>query len=300
MSHFPRGSAAAVAVALLSVAGPALADVKEDCVKAYEASQEQRSAGKLRAARESLVTCSQSACSAFIKKDCTKWLSEVESSIPTVVFGAKAGNKDLSDVTVSLGDQVLAQSLDGKAIPMDPGTHTFVFESDKHGTKEVKFVVKEGKKAQNIEAVFEAAGAEGGAAAGGDDGGDATADSGGAKVSTEDLKGSNTVAFVLLGVGAVGLGGFAYFGVTGKRDEDALACAEFKTCTDDDLDPIKQKYLLADISLGVGLVSLGVGTYLLLSSGGKKEASPAQEARRWRFDVAPGRGGGYATFGGAF
>ncbi len=157
----------AVALAAVSLPRPAFADTKADCAKAYEASQEQRSGGKLRAARESLVTCSQTACPAFIKKDCAKWLSEVEGAIPTVVFSAKAGSEDLSDVKVSLGDQTLAESLDGKAIPMDPGTHTFVFDSAKHGSKELKFVVKEGKKAQNIEIVFEV-----GKAAGGDGAGD--------------------------------------------------------------------------------------------------------------------------------
>lgn len=287
----------AFALAAVSLARPAVADTKADCAKAYEASQEQRSGGKLRAARESLVTCSQSACPAFIKKDCAKWLSEVEGAIPTVVFSAKAGSEDLSDVKVSLGDQTLAESLDGKAIPMDPGTHTFVFESAKHGSKELKFVVKEGKKAQNIEIVFEV----GKKAAGGDgDAGEPSGDSGAAKITTEDVKGSKTFAYVLMGVGVVGIGGFAYFGSSGKSDENALECAEFKTCTDDDLDPIKKKYLYADISLGVGLVALGVGTYLMLAPSGKSEVPAAGRSKRFRVDVAPQPGGGYASVSGLF
>ena len=68
------GSAVAALLALVAIPRPAAADTKAECAKAYEASQEQRSSGKLRLARESLVTCSQSACPAFIKKDCSKWL----------------------------------------------------------------------------------------------------------------------------------------------------------------------------------------------------------------------------------
>ncbi len=294
-----RGSAVAAATALVSIAGPALADTKADCAKAYEASQEQRSSGKLRAARESLVTCSQSACPAFIKKDCAKWLSDVEGAIPTVVFSAKAGSEDLSDVKVTLGDQTLTEQLDGKAIPMDPGTHTFVFDSPKHGSKELKFVVKEGKKAQNIEVVFDAGKSGGGDSGGGDTGGDSGGDTGAVKVTPEDVKGSKAFAYVLMGVGVVGIGGFAYFGSSGKSDENSLKCAEFKTCTDDDLDPIKKKYLYADISLGVGIVALGVGTYLMLAPSGKSEA-PAARAKRFRVDVAPQPGGGYATLSGLF
>lgn len=288
-----------MAMAVVSVVRPALGDTKAECAKAYESSQEQKSGGKLLAARESLVTCSQSGCPSFIKKDCAKWLSEVEGAIPTVVFSAKAKGADLTDVKVTLGDQTLAEALDGKAIPIDPGTHTFVFESAKHGSKELKFVVKEGQKAQNIEVVFGGAdddGEGGGAAAGGGDGG--SHDGGSTSLSTDDVKGSKTLGYVLAGVGVVGIGGFAYFALSGKSDEKNLACADKKTCSDSDIDPIKKKYLFADISLGVGVVSLGVATYLLVTSGGKKEA-PA-EAKAFRFDVAPTRGGGYASVLGQF
>ena len=71
------------------------------------------------------------------------------------------------------------------------------------------------------------------------------------------------------------------------------------TCTDEDLDPIKKKYLYADISLGVGLVALGVGTYLMLAPGGKSEAAAAR-AKRLRVDVAPHPGGGFASVSGLF
>ena len=108
--YFLRGILVALMLALVSVARPAGADAKADCAKAYEASQEQRSSGKLLAAKESLVTCSQAACPSFIKKDCSKWLSDVEGSIPTVVFSARFGSEELSDVKVSVGDKVLAET----------------------------------------------------------------------------------------------------------------------------------------------------------------------------------------------
>jgi hypothetical protein len=103
---------------------------------------------------------------------------------------------------------------------------------------------------------------------------------------------------VLYGVGAVGIGGFAFFALSGNKEKNDLDCAETKTCSDDDLDPVKKKYLYADISLAVGVVSLGVATYLLLSSP-KKEAPPP-EAARFKFDVAPTSRGGYATVSGSF
>ena len=278
-------------MALVCWATVSRADTKAECAKAYEASQEQKSGGKLRDARQSLVTCSQSACPGFIKKDCAKWLSEVEGAIPSVVFSAKAGSDDVIDVKVSLGDEVMAESLDGKAVQVDPGTHVFVFESPRFGKKDVKVVVKEGQKSQSVLAEFTPEKKDGGATP--------AHDEGSTKITPEKVKGNKTVAYVLAGVGVVGLGGFAYFGLSGKSDQNGLKCADTKTCKDSDLDPIKKKYLYADISLGVGLVSLGVATYLLMSGPSKKE-QPAAQSQPLHFDVAPSRGGGYATVGGYF
>jgi hypothetical protein len=298
-----RGSAAVIAAAFFATTlpvAPAHADAKADCAAAYEASQEQKTSGKLREARKSLVTCSQAACPPFIKKDCSKWLSDVESSIPTVVFSAKAGSEDVTDVRVKMNDDVLTEQLDGKAVPMDPGTVTFVFESPKYGSKELKVVVKEGQKAQSIEVQFQAEKSGGGG--GGEKGGETGGGDQGGKITEQDVKGNKTLAYVLAGVGVLGVGGFAYFGLTGKKDEDGLDCAKDKTCTDSQIDPIKKKYLYADISLGIGIVSLGVATYLFLSSPSKKEA-PAEAKRtrpNFQFDLAPARGGGFASVSGAF
>jgi hypothetical protein len=287
-----RGLAVAVAMASFAVSAAARADTKAECAKAYESSQEQKGQGHLREARQNLVTCSQSACPGFIKKDCAKWLSEVENLMPSVVFSAKDGGKDVTDVSVSLGDEVLAQSLDGHAVDMDPGTHTFVFESAKYGRKEVEVLVKEGKKAQSVEVQFAIEKSE----APRPDTNDG--DRGTTGISTEESSGRKTIAYVLAGVGAVGLGGFAYFALSGKSDQNGLACADTKTCTDSDLDPIKKKYLYADISLGVGVVSLGVATYLLLTKPGKE--APVEQSKALRFDVAPQKGGGFAAVSGRF
>jgi hypothetical protein len=280
----------AMLVSGLTPATPAAADAKQ-CAADYEAAQEFRSQTKLRAAREKLLACAQPACPTFVKKDCSKWLGEVESALPTVVFGARADGKELVDVTVSMDGETVAETLDGKAVPVDPGARTFVFDSAEHGKKEVRFVVKEGQKSQSLDVVFEK---QAKPAPGGEPEPDP-----GMSVTTDDAAGNKTLAYVALGVGAVGLGGFVFFGLSGNSEKNDLECADTKTCTDDDLDPVKQKYLFADISLGVGIVGLAVGTYLLVS--GPKKATPAaEEAGRVRFDVLPTRAGGFASLSGSF
>ena len=70
-------------------------------------------------------------------------------------------------------------------------------------------------------------------------------------------------AGVLLGVG---LGGFAYFGYRGlstKSDLDDQKCKP--ACPQERVDEGNRQFLIADISLGVGVVALGAATYLWLS-----------------------------------
>jgi hypothetical protein len=84
-------------------------------------------------------------------KDCVKWLEEVESRIPSVVFVAKdASGAEMSDATVSVGTTTLTRELDGKAIETNPGVQTFVFTFPSGQRIAQKAIVKEGEKAQRV------------------------------------------------------------------------------------------------------------------------------------------------------
>ncbi len=126
-------------------------DSKRICTDAYAQAQTLRDAHKLKDAREQLRVCSQSTCKAFIVKDCTDWLLDVESRLPSVVFSAKdSRGQPLTDVTVSMDGATVAEKLDGESIEVDPGQHTFTFVAS-DGTKvEQPFAVLEGQKAQSV------------------------------------------------------------------------------------------------------------------------------------------------------
>src|SRR4051812_253633 len=124
-----RRTMAAIAVlGLVSVAGPALADVKV-CVAASEKGQQARAAGKLREAHDQFVVCGADACPTLVRKDCVQWNGEISQSRPTVVFAARdKQGKDFFDVTVVMDGEVLVRKLDGKPVTIDPGKHVFRFE----------------------------------------------------------------------------------------------------------------------------------------------------------------------------
>jgi hypothetical protein len=126
-------------------------DVKLACADAYTEAQTLRDSHRLRAARERLRVCAQPECSAFIHKDCTAWLAEVEARVPSVVLSARdAEGRPLVDVAVSVDGASLASALDGRAIDVDPGPHTFTFAATGGGEASLHVVVLEGQKAQSV------------------------------------------------------------------------------------------------------------------------------------------------------
>lgn len=145
-----------VVPAILAVAAPAArADEKKVCVDAYLAAQSRRSEQKPLAARAQLRTCARSECAALMRgqmvKDCTSWLAEADASIPTVVFTATdASGAGVQDAQVAVDGTVVAQSLDGRAVEVEPGSHSFTFTTKAGVTATQSAVITEGTKNQAV------------------------------------------------------------------------------------------------------------------------------------------------------
>ncbi|WP_437518023.1 hypothetical protein [Sorangium sp. So ce1099] len=124
---------------------------KRACAAAYERAQGLRRDGKLIAAREALIACSQPTCPAAAVADCGPWLAEVEKSLPSVVIAARdAGGRERLDVRVLVDGRLLAAALDGKALPVDPGPHTFRYEPAGGPAVEERVLIREGEKNRAI------------------------------------------------------------------------------------------------------------------------------------------------------
>jgi hypothetical protein len=126
-----------------------------DCLAASEATIKLRSEHKLRAAREQLLICSSPACPADIRKECSSRVDAVSSQIPTILFEAKDGSgNDLAGVTVTMDGAPLAQRLEGTALSLDPGEHTFRFEATGQTPVDRVLVIEEGQKDRRERVVF--------------------------------------------------------------------------------------------------------------------------------------------------
>jgi hypothetical protein len=230
----------------------ALAQTKEECVDAYDKAQRLRQEGKLRASKAQLQICSRAACPAVAQKDCVRWLEEVTRAIPMVVATAKdeAGH-DTDAVRLWVDDELMAERLDGRALEIDPGAHTFRYEFEGRTMSE-RVVLPEGEH-RRLVADFTKVVAP-------------APPKSAPPVAPKDKEEPETrrglpAGAIVLGVASAGfLVGFAAFGLAGKGKESCVP-----NCTHDEYDAFKRDYLLADISLGLSIVSAGAALWIALS-----------------------------------
>jgi hypothetical protein len=150
-----RASFVSTAVACVLAALTARADVHDECIAAAEQSQPLQHDGKLRAARERLRICTQPRCPALIRSDCTKWLADVEAATPTlVVHATDQGGADLADVRVLVDGELVASVLDGRDIPLDPGSHVVRLEHAGSAPLEERVVADVGVQHRMLSVTF--------------------------------------------------------------------------------------------------------------------------------------------------
>lgn len=148
-------AATAVFFGLFTAGVDASADSKQECAAAYVKTQSLRDNGQLRDARKQAIACSATTCSAYVVKDCTRWLAEIDASLPTVVFTAKnAAGADTLAVRVTVDGQPVTERLDGKAVALDPGEHVVRFEMAGAEAVEQKVMIQQGEKNRKLAASF--------------------------------------------------------------------------------------------------------------------------------------------------
>ena len=239
----------------------ARADVRA-CIDAHSEGQVLRDQSHFLEARHRFVSCADPACPDAIRAECANLLTELERSLPTVVLAVRdAQGRDVPGVRVELDGQPLENALNGRAVSVDPGAHSFRFIAPDGRTEVIEAVALELVKGRPVEAEFDAPVSALPAA---------SSPPAPAQSATSVAPGSSharpTLAYVLGGVGIAALAGSAVFAWSGRSQRNELSETCAPGCSDDQVSPVRTKYLLADILLGVGLGSLGAGTYFYFSS----------------------------------
>jgi hypothetical protein len=235
------------------------------CAQAYESAQEEKANGRLKDAIEHLKTCIAPSCAEFIREDCVRWMDQAESALPTVVFSVREAGEDLTEVEILCDDKPLTRKLDGKALPVDPGLRDFTFTVPGLAPMTRQVLIREGERSRIIKVEFSRS--------------SVAPPSPSANATTtaepEVRPKGRILPYALAGVGALGIAGFATFALLGSSQQDELGrtCSPF--CQSSQVDSVKTKFLLADVSLGVGLISLGVATYIFVKNHGANAANVA-------------------------
>lgn len=253
-----------------------------ECASAYEQGQVQRKSGQLISARSTLQSCARDECPDFIRSDCATWYGEVQGEVPTLVFAARSQGQDLSDVQVSVAGRVLSTRVDGQVVELDPGEYDFDFRAPKLRELRQHFVIARGERNRLIQVELQPIAA-------------AQAPVEAPVVVRQER--SLLLPGVFAGIGAAGVVGFAGLGAWGHSQENQLEGSCAPHCSDARVSAVRTKYLLADVSLGVGVASLALGAYFFFSQG-SGDARAHRQAPRVAL-LASSNSAGLA-YGGAF
>ena len=278
-----RVLSAATLLAALFTPRPAVAQDREACVDAYEQGQVAMRRGKLTAARAELQRCLSDACPGMLRSDCAIWLKEVDGRVPSVLLSAttmSAGaRRSLTNVRVLVDGFVVKKQLDGSAVDVDPGGHTFRFEPEGGTPVELNVVVREGEKLQPVavEVTLPTAPSP-------------VAEPVPLPVRTIDHAPRSGAAdsapvpvpstvYALAAVGAAAAGGFVAFAVMGNSGHRDLEPCK-PACASSDVNIVRTKYIVADVMLGLSLVALGAAAYIYFTR--QNDAPVRAHARRPR------------------
>jgi hypothetical protein len=262
------GFARALVALVLATPGLAHADVKA-CVEAHASGQREAKAGHLKLADERFTACASTlACPAAIQTECAQFLRDVERSLPTVVLTAHdALGHDVEQARVYAGDELLTDRLDGRAIAIDPGAHSFRFVFA-DGEVSTELSIKQGERNRKISVAAPAAPL--------------------ARPEPAERRPLSPPFWIASGVGVAGLASWGVFALLGHGRQTAVeACSP--RCSESartDYDAMRRDYLVADVSLGVGLAAAGVATWLWLDRPRASDAR-AQQGDRPRFALVP-------------
>jgi hypothetical protein len=260
---------------------------KDECISAADQGQQFRDDNRFRVAHDAFARCAGESCPVLVKEECSQWLRDLDERMPTVIVHAEDGkHHELTDVEVMFDDAQLITKLDGTPVPVDPGDHVFHYEAAGLSPVEEHVVIRAGEKNRVLKAQFQE---------------DSTATNEPVEHGPAPTPSSvPPLAWVFGGFALAAFASEAYFGLSGLGDRSTDlgpgGCAPH--CGDTEKSSIQTKFIVADVSLGVGLVSAGLAAYFFFSSRGAPSPSSAPAEAAIRF--APRPGGGVATMGGQF
>jgi hypothetical protein len=257
MRGFAYFVAQALALAVVGMPWSALAAPnKQACVTAYEETQIAMRRSRLRHAREALQTCLNEACPAVLRSDCAGWLKEVEARTPSVVVESTSGGSHVTDARLFVDGELHPSGIDGKAMELEPGTHSFRVEASGAAPVTVEAIIREGEKLKVVRVEIPT-----------------TTPSRPQDPTNPDTPGVPGeemqrpvpwTVYAAAGVGVAAMAGFSIFAISGSSMKSDLDPCK-PDCTEAQLSDVRTQFIVADVFLGVTALAIGAAAYLFLT-----------------------------------
>jgi hypothetical protein len=245
-------------------------------------SDDRRCRTRIRRVAGAAMVAAAASCPVDVRNECVRKVADVNRSIPTIVFEAKdAGGNDLVAVRVTMDGTPLVERLEGTAVSIDPGEHSFTFQTaDKVPVQRV-FILREGEKERRERVVFgEAKPAAAPSPAAPLPGASASPSPEPAARSGGDST-RRVVGFVLGAAGLAGVGIAVYEQVTAlNRQSDSESAASsadpnVQATTKTLHHQAIEAQTYAIVSGALGVAAIGVGVVLIATSFGSSSPKPA-------------------------
>jgi hypothetical protein len=245
----------ACAAILVGSASPALAATPAECVAAAERAQTKRDEGHLLASRVEFVACAADSCPTVVKRECLRWLAEVDERIPSLQISVKErSGKDVLGAEVTVDGVAFPNAGTGRALQLDPGPHKIRAKVAGREPIEEAIIARERERDRVVVLALAA---------------DPTASTDRDRTPaspvtpvTSQPRGVPVLSWVLGGVAVAGVGAFAYFWAsgTGRVSDLRDSCSPF--CTSEQIDDARVPLTTARIALAVG-VAAGIGAVIV-------------------------------------
>jgi hypothetical protein len=230
-------------------------------------------------------------------------VKELEPQLSRIAIDVPPDVARIEGLKVELDGAEFGKALWGTQIPVDPGTHVVAATAPGRERFEQTFELGKNADLQMVTVPSLAQSATGGAA-----GADETAPGAVEKDdAASDGSDQRLIAYVVGGAGVVALGVGTVFGLQAlsKRSDAEDRCGTTGTCSDpvgvEANDDAKLFANVANIGFGVGVVALGVATYLFLTApDSPPEAALRSGDRGFRIDPVLGDRSGGMVVRGAF
>jgi hypothetical protein len=241
-THPHLGKQAAQPAAVSHTSGRAI--TAESCVWADEHALARLDAHDWLTARDDFEQCAVASCPNVVRDECATQLRRLLPRIPRVVFAARnPDGQDLVDVRVYANGSLLLSQLGAEGLSMNPGRYRFALVGPDGRKTERDVLLREGEVNRRVDVVFVPPAAPG--------------------MAPESPPPAPQTIWTLpvtisAVIAATGLALFGFFAITGKSIESCRPA-----CTRSEVDQLRRDYLVADVSLGVAVVSAATGAYFV-------------------------------------